>query len=862
MAAGKLGVLFDHPKRTALPQDGGSTDGQLLERFLSHRDEDAFAELVRRHGPMVWAACRRGLGRVQDAEDAFQATFLVLVRKAASIRHRDPLGGWLHGVACRAVLETQAAAHRSREQHVHDLPEPPAREGTSMADDLRPVLDQELHRLPDKYRVPVVLCCLEGRSRKEAAHQLGIPEGTLSSRLATARQRLARRLGRRGLSLPAGALTAVLAPDALPAAVPATLTAATVKLARAAADRVTVAGAGQVVALAERIGHAMRLSKYKGPAAMLLAATLVLGVGWLLLPAATQQPAPPTPGKLPPAQVEGAGASKTGGIEPATVAAWEQAGAHFGWLEWHDRCFLQFSFDRPQDREALPCFALTTWPQDGVKALPAPAVPFAISLQGCKLRGHEIKALAGLQQLQALNLGMTQSSEGGLRGLAALKGLKRLGLNGPYVTEEMVSDLAGLPQLETLNLQGSCVSAAALKGLAEITTLRELNVGFTAAPGKDPYVSPLVTDTGVKELARLQHLHKLVLSGTAVTPAGVKELAALKQLRALYLDSTKVGDRGLKALGGFSQLQLLDLGTAKITDAGLKELTGLGQLKSLNLSCIRIVGGGLKELVKLEQLQTLRLASATDVTDADLRAVAGLRELRELDLSNNWIRMTDAGMKELVVLGRLEKLDLNATLVGDTGLKALAGLKELRELTLSAHVTDAGLKELAGFQKLQKLSFHGGRSFKITDAGLKELAALADLQALSLSETEVTGAGLKDLAGLPKLKTLNLTMTKASDAGMKGVAKLPHLQKLDVAQTALADAGLAELAALPQLQTLNISYTQVTDAGLLRLKEFPRLRQLMVAVVGESPERLGPPKVTAAGVAALRQALPKLMVGY
>src|SRR5438552_6488098 len=156
------------------------TDGQLLSQFLSRRDEAAFVSLVRRHGPMVLGVCRRVLGNTADAEDAFQAAFLVLIRKAATIMPRGKLASWLYGTAYLAARKARALAarRRAREKQVRDLPEP-ATVAEGIWHDLVPVLDRELHRLGDRYRLPLVLCDLEGRTRKEAAEQLGWPEGTV-----------------------------------------------------------------------------------------------------------------------------------------------------------------------------------------------------------------------------------------------------------------------------------------------------------------------------------------------------------------------------------------------------------------------------------------------------------------------------------------------------------------------------------------------------------------------------------------------------------------------------------------------------------------------------------------------------------
>jgi RNA polymerase sigma factor (sigma-70 family) len=230
MATGHLSGIVRHLRRTALLQDGGGmTDGQLLEFFLTRRDEAAVEALLRRHGPMVLGVCRRVLRNPHDAEDAFQATFLIFVRKATTIRKREAVARWLRRTAFRAALEANAARRRSRERQVRALPEPEAAVGGDAWSDLRPLLDQELERLPDKYREAVVLCDLEGKTRKEAAQRLGVPEGTLSGRLTTARRMLAGRLARRGLTISGGALAAILSAGAVSAGVPKALLLPTAK---------------------------------------------------------------------------------------------------------------------------------------------------------------------------------------------------------------------------------------------------------------------------------------------------------------------------------------------------------------------------------------------------------------------------------------------------------------------------------------------------------------------------------------------------------------------------------------------------------------------------------------------------------
>ena len=183
MTTSPLSKFIQDLHKTMLAQE--ASDGQLLEGFVNRHEEAALAALVHRHGPMVWGACRRILGNHHDAEDAFQATFLVLVRKAASIAPKEMVGNWLYGVAHQTALKARAtvAKRKKRECQVTTMPEASVTEQHIWCD-LQPLLDQELSKLPDKYRGVILLCDLEGKTRKEAAKQIGCPEGTVATRLA------------------------------------------------------------------------------------------------------------------------------------------------------------------------------------------------------------------------------------------------------------------------------------------------------------------------------------------------------------------------------------------------------------------------------------------------------------------------------------------------------------------------------------------------------------------------------------------------------------------------------------------------------------------------------------------------------
>ena len=182
----------------------GTSDGELLERYVDNHDEDAFAAIVERHGPKVFAVCRRVLGQRQFAEDAYQATFLVLAKKAHTIRSRAAVGGFLYAIAHRAALEAFAMNRRRKETLVEKMPDSPVAPSKAVDSDVLAMLDEEITNLSETLRAAVVLCELDGVGRSEAAKQLGIAEGTLSSRLAAARKQLAVRLKKRGVVLTAG----------------------------------------------------------------------------------------------------------------------------------------------------------------------------------------------------------------------------------------------------------------------------------------------------------------------------------------------------------------------------------------------------------------------------------------------------------------------------------------------------------------------------------------------------------------------------------------------------------------------------------------------------------------------------------
>jgi RNA polymerase sigma factor (sigma-70 family) len=304
-----------------------ASDAQLLERFTDRHEEAAFTALLRRHGAMVWSVSRRVLRCPQDAEDVFQATFLLLARKAASIRKRTAVASWLHGVAHRLALKAKAqgARRQARERQAAERCTPPLTSEAAWRR-VQEALDNALAELPEKYRSALVLCCLEGKTLQEAARQLGCPPATVGTWVARGRALLGRRLAHRGLTLSTAGLAALLLASAAPAAAPPTLVKATVKAARSlgagqAADTLCSA---QVAGLVNGGLPTMFLTRGKALTALLLAVVLA-GAGVLTHQslAANEDPEPKQAAKgdaQPPA------AAKEGARPPAKAAPDEAAG--------------------------------------------------------------------------------------------------------------------------------------------------------------------------------------------------------------------------------------------------------------------------------------------------------------------------------------------------------------------------------------------------------------------------------------------------------------------------------------------------------------------------------------------------------
>jgi RNA polymerase sigma factor (sigma-70 family) len=773
----------------------------LLAAFVRDKDEAAFESLVRRHGPMVLGVARRLVGNEHDAADVFQAVFLVLARKAASIRAPEVLGAWLYNVAYRTSVKARGVLlkRKAREGQVSVMPEPAVQD--SPVDDVLEVLDEELRSLPAKYQAPVVLCELQGETRKAAAAKLNLPEGTVSSRLALARKKLAERLRKRGVVVSAAGLSAILAQNTAAASVPAPLVLAAVKAAVPAAAGQVAATlvSAKVLALSDGVIKSMLLAKLKIALLMILVPCILGGAFQGAAMLMTAQP----------------------DEEAQALATLKKLGARLRW-----------------------------------QVTPAGKQLVGVDLRRTQVQDEHLKVLQVFKELRDVSVMETAITDRGCQEFAALAKLQALRLNHTAIADEGLKSLAGLTQLTTLNAGWTKLTGASLKDLAGLTELRDLDLRYTGVTDGDlPSLAPFqnlrqlelghtrVTDAGLKRLAALPRLQMLRLESLSLTDAGLKDLASLPQAVPLTFlsleDNPGVTDDGLPHLAPLAKLGGLNLSGTKVTDAGVTELRRFTDLRWLALDRTAVTGAtfdpaGFK-------LSTLWL-SGSKISDATVKNVAALSSLGTLWLDKT--ALTDAGVKELAALRRLNNLSLQDTAVTDTALATVAGLEELRQLNLSGtKVTDTGLKGLTGMRRLRWLALH---NTAVTDVGVKHLTELKDLETLWLSWTKVTQAGLKDVARLKDLSTLRLGGLPVTDAGLKDVAGMKKLHTLWLDWTQVSDAGLKELAGLDRLQELRLEGTQVSDAGLKELAAFKQLQRV------ELPRT----NVTPAAVRELQTALP------
>lgn len=492
MTINPLAEFLGGVRRNLLLQEAKEkSDGQLLERFVDGRDRLALETLVLRHAPMVWGVCRRTLAH-HDAENAFQNTFLVLFRKAECIRCRELVAHWLYRVAFQTARKTRQKniKRHTVEKQVDVMPEPPTEAHEGVLDsESRAKLEEELNRLPEKYRIAFVLCVLEGKSHRDVAHLLRVEEGTVGSRLWRGREILAQRLARRGLGVSETLLTAVWSQKATLAIVPAALLTKTIQLAGPfAAGETTAAGliSTGVSTLAEGVLYAMTLAKKKAASALIVMAALVMGGGGMaayhihnkkaIEEAEAQKQASEEAKAKEEAEAE-ADISRFGNAKDAKEPA-----IRFLWSQMSERFFTR-SYDPPPGMFRDGCKATFDsktkhWIIAGKLALfdridttewrdwevEVSYSPFCHAWQGHMVRGvsNFVKktkknpakmpvTFADLRSMTEMDLSNSRITDEDLRLFHGLKNLNSLQIGySPQVTDVGLSHLRDLPNLRTL----------------------------------------------------------------------------------------------------------------------------------------------------------------------------------------------------------------------------------------------------------------------------------------------------------------------------------------------------------------------------------------------------------------------------
>jgi RNA polymerase sigma factor (sigma-70 family) len=540
------------------PLGKDATDHELLERFVETHDEAAATAIVKRHGRMVQSVCRRILRNLHDAEDAFQATFLVLSRKAGAIRKRELLPVWLHRVAVNnANALVNAGRHKPRhalEQDIMDSRGLGPSEEAMLAESGR-VLDDAICRLPEKYREAIVLRYLKGCTNAEAAALLGCPVGTLDWRLAKARELLHQLLSRK-LTVSAATFTMLLKSSAsasgtlTPALVAATVQATLTYPVSAAAGVSSTAAA-----LAERVMHSMLIAKIRLTVlATLFLASLFVGGGTLLYAMFGGEEARRhvvAPGQSNPA----AGLALAADADPRKDNP-EQAFTELQAAKW-----VLEQGGHIRGRDSVGKELLIKTPED------LPTKDFfihVIGLPNAKVRitDRDIARLSNLMRLEELDIAQSDVTDVGLKYVKEFTSLKKLYLHRcKSITDAGLKELRSLQNLSLLKLEGTKVTGASLKTVGKLMNLEWVSLAETKIAGNH-----------LAHLRSLEKLRYLNLRATRTDDAGLRHLRGFKNLKQLILMDTPTTDTGLDHLKQCVALKYVDLARTPVTETGAKRL--------------------------------------------------------------------------------------------------------------------------------------------------------------------------------------------------------------------------------------------------------------------------------------------------
>ncbi len=880
------------------PERGALTDRQLLERFARLGDQFAFGELVDRHGAMVLGVCRSVVRDAHDAEDVFQATWLVTARKASAVSWTDHVGAWLHQVAYRLALKAraQAARRRDKERQVREML--PSGDGETIPpeSELLALLQGELARLPEKYRSPLVLCYLEGKTNAEAAQALGCPLGSLSRRLAQARERLRHRLNGRGVAVSAGTLIALLAETAA-AGVPATLRQTTIQAAvllAAGNTAVATVASAPVTALVEGAIREMYLKSMKVVGLFVLTLALFgAGIG-VVAHRATSAEKPGAPAKKarpvadPPRPLAPARTFKSNMmLSVGQLVESETAPRQLGWT--------------PNPFAKKPV------------AIPAGANWFVQPIAGFGFGGGfgiggNVGALGAVGFGGGVGaLGMPPGGQLGQVGqVGQLGGLNRGGFGGGFGGGALGAPPGGFgggkgaigggkrpapPKIAPRMPFGQKLTGDDLKKL--VAEMKKQSIPGLLVGEME------LTDDDLGVLKQVTGLRTLLLRGGAIRISGdgLKHLKGLRSLSTLALDGTALADADLKEMEELKSLRRLHLGGSRIGDKGMAHLREMKKLRALRLTWTAVTGKGLAELRSVQSLEVLELVG--EFTDADLEGLKDLTALKVLRLHQT--KVTDAGLKQLDHLTTLKVLSIDAHFgwngpfygfgagfgniggfgVGGGVVGAIGGGGALGGVGALGAVGGGGaLGAVGGGGAVGKGAVGGGGAVgKGAVGGGGALGAIGgggllgvpmggpvggmrwfvpeadftpDGKVVKLVPSPVTGAGLKHLKPLTGLVELNLGSSKLGDDDLKELAPLTNLKKLRVFAPQVTPKGVAHLKALKALEVLDVRGTGIATE-LAPLRALPKLRVVYVNLSPFSPKYK-------TDLAEARKALPRVTI--
>ncbi len=827
----------------------------MLERFIFTRDESAFTALVERHGPMVRGVCRRVLGDEQDAEDAFQATFLVLARRADTVR-AGSLPSWLYGVALRVARKarTTIARRRRREQAV----EPAAPDGPGLpgaVEELRTVLDEELGRLPEKYRAPLVLCYLEGMTKDEAALQLGWPSGTVSGRMARARDLLRGRLERRGLALSAALFTTTLLENAAPAAVPVALRTLTVAAAlRFVGQPANLAQVTtpSVASLVRGVLHDMMLTKFKIVGGLLVVVALFAAGTGVFRQTAEAAPLAKTNDKP-----DGKADAPKADAKPIRFSSTQ----HFEVSEFVDGVNPHHLGTTPAKTVSIPASAEWYVTPQNQAARPGGG--------GGNFGGGFPGGVGGFGGGAGPVVAPPKGGNMPAPGVGAL-GAPAAGGGGQFGN-------LGAPPAGVANPFGGALGQAlpmVQAGQLPRFTKKELTTLVDELKKKDvPGLSidhRDFLDEDLAALASLPALQTLLLHHTKITDAGLKCLADFPALRTLVLESEDLTDEGIAHLAKIKGLKVLHLAKVQITDKAFDSLKDCASLQSiLVMGCPEVSDKGIAKLVKMDNVKAVRLMDMAKITDEGIASIKEMKGLTTLQLE--WCpEITDKGIEALKGFYHVENLRirlLNLSADGLAHLKAVPGLKKLellyQEGTQGFGMGGFGVIGAGGQFGPAKPVPVGGGGFgngmltpvqsvyapnespaatrqkvgKLTDAVLKGLKDAVTIEELAVGGDELTNDGLAVLSSLKGLKKAHLGGKELSGAALKHLKDLTDLNLIDIVGVGPKDEAIAaaagELKGLAQLEKVQLSshVTKVETAKVTRALAKVKVEALEAAPV-------------------------------